>query len=229
MPVVTEHGLEQETKSGPFPESSPQRGSGLGSRRVLGGALLFLFSAALYLSIFLSILAPIPLIWAHLVRGRSFALMVTLINSAAVFVVSKWTGLAGYFIFSVATGWALAEFARVGVTRRNRSHQGIAKNLFWLLITTSVAVLSVILFAVALWSKIAHVAPWSELNQWLDWFGQEMLKHAPPGSMDAADWAVQKEEWLRNFPSNLIIAVFIQTWVALTLMLRINPSRIRER
>ncbi|NDD91105.1 DUF2232 domain-containing protein [bacterium] len=201
----------------------------MGSRPLMGGALLFLFSAALYMSVFLSILAPVPLIWANLSRGRSFALVVTALNAALVFAFSRWPGLAGYLVFSVVTGWGLAELARIRLGKRERSHQGVAKNLFWLLVSSALSVLLMALIAVGVWTKVAHVAPWAELNRGLDWVGQEMLKHAPPGSMDAADWAIQKDEWLRNFPSNLVIAVLLQCWVAMTLMLRLNPGRIRER
>jgi hypothetical protein len=188
---------------------------------------LFFTSAALYLSFFLSVLAPVPLIWAHLFRGRRLAFLATLCNVTMVFLLAGWPGLAGYAVFAVSCAWASAEFARSEVFLRVPQAPSVI--LFRFLIKTSLVILVSGAIATGLWAMIARVSPWAELQRGLDWLGQQMLAQTPTGTLDAADWALQKEEWLRNFPSTLVIAVMIQAWVACSLLLRLNPSRIRDR
>jgi hypothetical protein len=83
--------------------------------------------------------------------------------------------------------------------------------------------------AVLAWAQAAHISPWQELQRGMDWLVAEMQRQAVDQSMDAVDWADQKREWLRGLPSTVMIAALLQSWVALTVMLRLNPRRIRER
>ena len=201
----------------------------MGPGRFAGNVVFFVFSSVFYLSFFLAILAPFPIILAHLHRGRLFAVMASVINAALVFALSRWSGLAGYAVFTLATSWAVAELLRRRQTRSGSRNAAAAGSLFWLLIGSASLVLLVALSGVAVWSKLTNVAPWAELNKGLDWLGREMIAQAPHGTMDAADWAEQKEQILRNFPSTFMVAILLQCWVAMVLTLRVNPTRIRER
>jgi hypothetical protein len=200
----------------------------MGPRHLSGGVLIVLSSALLYLTFFLSILAPIPLILVRLARGRLAALGATLLNMALVFVLSGWPGFIGYAVFTVATAWMVSEFAML-LSGRQRKSEEAPRSLFQLLSGSALGVAFVLLAAVAIWARTAQISPWVELGKGIDWLGEQMIAQAPSGSMDAADWAIQKEEWLRNLPSSLSIALILQCWVAMTVMLRLNPGRIRER
>jgi len=226
---ISEHGVETELRGGPIPESQRKRGRGMGPRHLSGSVLAVLSSALLYLSFFLSILAPVPLLWVRLVRGRWAAMGATVLNGALVFALSGWPGLAGYFVFAVATAWGLAEISLVLASRSARRSVGVERRLFWLLSGSALGVAVALGGAVFAWARVAQISPWAELLRGLDWLGAQMIAQAPAGTMDAADWAVQRDQWIRNLPSSLAIAMLLQCWMAMTLIFRINPARIRER
>jgi len=201
----------------------------MGPRHLSGGVLLVLSSALLYLTFFLSVVAPLPLIFVRLARGRAAAAGATLLNMALVFVLSGWPGLIGYALFTVSTSWLISELAVLFSVRSKGKADQAPQVLFRLLSCTAVGLAVVLLVAVITWAVVAKVSPWAELARGLDWLGGQMMAQAPAGTMDAAEWALQKEEWMRNLPSSASIAMLLQCWVALTLMLRLNPARIRER
>ncbi len=201
----------------------------MGPRHLSGGVLLVLSSALLYLTFFLSVVAPLPLIFVRLTRGRVAAAGATFLNMALVFVLSSWPGLVGYAIFTAATSWLISELAVLFSGRSKNKAEEAPQALFRLLSSSAVGLAVVLLVAVITWATVAQVSPWTELARGLDWLGEQMMAQSPPGTMDPADWALQKEEWIRNLPSSASIAILLQCWVAMTLMLRLNPARIRER
>jgi hypothetical protein len=201
----------------------------MGPRHLSGGVLLVLSSALLYLTFFLSVVAPLPLIFVRLARGRAAAAGATLLNMALVFVLSSWPGLVGYAIFTVVTSWLVSELAVFFSRSSKRKADEAPRALFLLLSSSALGLAVVLVAAVMTWAGVAQVSPWVELARGLDWLGEQMMAQSPAGTMDAADWALQKEEWLRNLPSSISIAILLQCWVAVTLMLRLNPARIRER
>jgi hypothetical protein len=200
----------------------------MGPRHLSGGVLLVLSSALLYLTFFLSILAPVPLILVRLARGRIAALGATLLNMALVFMLSGRPGFIGYAVLTVATAWMVSELAVLLSGTRPKVEEA-PRALFRLLSRSALGVALVLVATIAIWAHTAQVSPWVELGKGLDWLGEQMIAQSPSGSMDAADWAAQKEEWLRSLPSSLSVALILQCWVAMTLMLRLNPGRIRDR
>lgn len=185
----------------------------------------FVLSASFYVSVFLAILAPLPMVWLNLALGRRWALIATLTNGAVVWLALGPGGLAGYAVFSLGAAWIMPEAARVLSGRR----KGAQSRLFGVLWSGVLSLLVVGLIGFLAWCASDHVSPAAQLQRAFAWLGEELSKQAPPGQWDPADWADQKEEWLRNLPSSVGLAALLQSWVVLTLMIRLNPGRIRER
>lgn len=185
----------------------------------------FALSASFYLSLFLSILAPVPIVWVNLTQGRGWAFLATLCNGGLVWLAAGPGGLAGYLVFSLSTAWLMPEVARLMAGRR-KGAQGRLFGVLW------AGVIAVILGGVfgllySAWSD--HVSPAAQVQRAMTWLGEQMSQQTPPGQWDPAEWAEHKEQWLRNLPSSLAIAALIQSWVILTLLMRLNPGKIRER
>lgn len=201
----------------------------MGSRRFSGGVFLLLSSAVLYLSFFLSVLAPVPLVWLRLHQGRRLALVGTLLSVALVHVLSGLPGSLAYLVFSASSAWILAELLVRRADQTVVRGADPSRTPFEILVFTALGLLLVLGAGVGAWAALAKVSPWAELERAVDWLGAEMLAQAPAGSLDEVQLAAQKREWIRNVPSTIAIAVLLQCWAALTAILRLNPARIRER
>ena len=185
----------------------------------------FFLSASFYISLFLALLAPLPLAWLNLAAGRRWALLATLSNGSLIWALSGWSGLAGFAVFSVAPAWMIAEASRFWVGRRRDAQARLMSILF----SGILAVVAAGVLALVVWSRLDGVTPAEQIQRAMDWMGQQLSTQAPPSQWDPAEWEEHKLEWVRNLPSSLGIAALLQSWIVLTLLVRLSPGRLRER
>jgi hypothetical protein len=227
--LSTPPASSDEKDQGPDSHSPAKDAVGMGSGSVrspfwLRISPLFL-SASLYASLFLAILAPLPLAWLNLAVGRGSAFVATLTNAALIWWISDWAGLAGFLIFALAPAWVISEAARLKVGKR----KSVQSRLMAILFSGVVSVVLGGVLALLVWSWMDHVSPAEEIKRAFEWMGAQLASQAPPSQWDPAEWAEQKEELLRNLPSSVAILALLQAWVVLTVLIRLNPSRLRER
>jgi hypothetical protein len=209
------------------PVSAPHREAETGPSRLPLWLRLapFFLGASLYVSLFLAILAPVPLAWLNHAAGRRLAFLATLTNSLLIWALASWSGLLGFVILVVCPAWAIAEAGRYWVGRRRSAQARLISILFAGVMAVAVGGVGALLA----WSVAKQVTPAEEVRKTVEWLGEQMSAQAPAGKWDAAEWEAQKEQWIKNLPSSLAIAALLQSWIVLTLMIRLNPAKFREK
>jgi hypothetical protein len=193
----------------------------------------FFLSAVFFLSAFLAIFSPLPILLlglmgpsqrAPLQRGWAFLACIT--NSAIVFYLGGQVSLATYVIFVVTPALILLEL----LVRRKKLESMVGGALLSMTAITGL----VILF----YARVHHVHPWGEVkgavSQFVDYWIKAVSTNpgAGVGSPPVQDPA-ELDEWKRSLiaelPSAVAVVALIVVWTNLTLVLRLNPRNIRAR
>ncbi len=206
------------------PDSDPRGPSKIPNRPVVAMVWPrispFFMSAFFYLSAFLAVLSPLPILLLGMRKGRGWAWFAAFTNTLIVgFLGGKFAVLC-FSIFIIALSLSLIESLF-----RKKSIEASAI-ISW----SVVAVLAVGMgFAYA---HLNHLSPIDELrsqiSEVVDYLAQSSSV-SNPNLMTPSD----ADEWKRNllieFPSAIGIFVLILIWSNLTLLLKANPGGLREK
>ena len=197
---------------------------------VLQSLLVFLSSAVLFLSAFFAVAAPIPLILLNLVRGRKWALLAATTNAVIVFLLAGPVSLGLYLTFTVSVGFVLPELLRRGT------------RIEWTVLASMGSIIAtgaLMLGALALIQARGMSHPILELKNEVasvvDQLGQavssQLAKQSGLVSKDEVQEAVDawKKSLVEDFPSSLGIFSLVLVWLNLSVTLRANPARVREK
>lgn len=180
----------------------------------------FFLSALFFLSAFFALFSPLPLLIIRLRAGRKWGLAATLVNTGIVYWATGGMSTIIYLIFMASLAFSLAEFLEL--------KQSIEKSALLSLLSI------VFLAALACWvyGWVHSLNPWYELKSQLvgvvDYLVQTLTKDRQAW-MDMGDLEQWKTGLLVEMPSLLAVMALVLVWVNLVLVLRINPSGIREK
>lgn len=181
----------------------------------------FALSGVLFLSVFFSIFAPLPILILFFVSGRGWAWLAAVTNGLLVTYLAGPSTAALYAVLVPCLSLSLAEALR----RR------------WSVERSAVAsLITVFAVAVALLSFVAWrqgMGPWayfqSQVNGALDQLLAQVstdVRSGWLGDLQPAEW---KQSVLVELPSAFGVFALVLLWVNVTLLLRINPRGIRGR
>jgi uncharacterized protein YybS (DUF2232 family) len=178
----------------------------------------FCLSAFFFLSAFLLIFAPLPLIFLYLKKGRFWAWVAALSNGAIVAALGGWMSLVFYTIWILTLALVLPE-----LLNRKKSVELSGFYIILVMLLTAGAFVGGYAF-------LHHSNPLLELRgevtSFVDYLAQSVSVNSGllnPG--DADEW---KSGLLVEFPSALAIFSLVIIWSNVTLLLRANPRGIRE-
>ncbi|MFL5815115.1 MAG: DUF2232 domain-containing protein [Bdellovibrionia bacterium] len=189
----------------------------------------FFLSSILFLSAFLAIFSPLPIIILGLMGTsaqrsyvqRGWALLACVINSAIVFLLGGEVTLATYLVFALAPAWVMIEL----LARRKRLGT-VAGGAF---LSIAAAIGLVILF----YAQIHHVHPWGEVknavSQFMDYWVKAVSSSGNLPVQDPAELDDMKKTLMTELPSAVAVIAVMIVWANLTIVLRLNPRNIRQR
>ena len=185
---------------------------------------VFFLSAFFFLSLFLTVLAPLPLLLLYETRGRKLTLAAAISNTLIVALMRDPMSAAFFLIFVVTPALSISELFRRKVSVEK----------------TAVGALSAMIacagiFVAGYWG-LYHlnllVLIQEQLSSFIDYLGQSISAHsgAVPGTLDPVDL----EEWKHGFlieevPSGIAIFALLMIWANMTILLRLNVGQIRTR
>lgn len=215
-----EGGSENDSPSEMGHSSTAANAGSDGSARFPWWAKVFPYclSALFYLSAFLIIFSPLPLLFFHIQKGRKWGWLAAGINFAIVAVLGGWISSVFYFVWIVTPALLLPEFLK----KRKSLEVSVVYTLLGMIICGALVI--------AGYSQIHHLNPVHEIqgqiSHFVDYLGQSMSANSSlinPGDID--EW---KKNLLLEFPSAVAIFSLILVWANLILVLRANPNQMRE-
>jgi len=181
----------------------------------------FILSAALFFSGFFTFFAPLPLLVAAFQPKKIWFFLTVASNTALVLF------LGGFPVFAVYTVFILSLV--LGITYCLSRRSSLEKTALIALVVMGVVGLAWI----GAEARIHHVAPVTELKTQVDGLTSALLSSLPPdtkkgllGNMDPSEW---RKGFALELPSDIAIAGLFLIWANLLLLLRLNPSHLRER
>jgi uncharacterized protein YybS (DUF2232 family) len=199
----------------------------------------FFLSAVLFLSAFLAVFSPLPIILLGLMGTsvqrsyvqRGWALLACVTNSAIVFFLGGEATFATYLVFAIAPALTLIEL----LARRKRL--GTVAGGAFLSIAASIGI--VILF----YAQVHHMHPWGEVKAAVSQFMDYWVKAVSSGTsgnlgtggasnlpvQDPAELDEMKKTLMTELPSAVAVIAILVVWANLTIVLRLNPRNIRSR
>lgn len=179
----------------------------------------FFLSALFFSSFFFTVFAPVPLLALYLKGGVRRLSAGILSNSALVFGLWSFPGLAFYLVYVAALAFALPQFL---VARRGRPDQAVALTL--------VSMLSVALALFLSFCFYKGVAPLQEAKLLIQQ-GVEAVMEASNASGSKLVPDMPEEELrttlLSEAPSLFAVSALLMTWVSLLMLFRLHPIRAR--
>lgn len=181
----------------------------------------FVASAVLFWSGFLTVLSPLPLLFAYFLMGPIWALIAALSNAGLVF------GFAGEvsFLFYIVLALAPALAVPVLVLRRAK--------LTGLLVGT-VAFMTVVAFGIwSIHSAMHGLSPFLDIKTEIGRLVDYLVKVVPEANLK--QWFQDltpveiKQKLFTEFPSGILIFALIVAWANIVLLFQMNPRSIRER
>ncbi|MFZ9595216.1 MAG: DUF2232 domain-containing protein [Bdellovibrionia bacterium] len=226
---VKPHESESElgaSDSSEMKASDPTKRSRLGLQGPWGlGFVPYFLSAVLFLSGFFVVFAPFPLLALFFKKGRKWAWGAAITNGGWVFLAGGKVSLLLYGLFVAGVALILAELLCIKKMTLEKATLG---TLLGLLGMVGIFLLGE--------SWIHHVYPWVELqtqvHRWVE--GLDASFSANPGwlgLLTSPDVEVEelKKSLMLEVPSVLAIFSLILVWSNLVLIIRANPSRLREK
>jgi hypothetical protein len=143
----------------------------------------FFVSAAFYLSAFLAVFAPFPLMYVYINRGRALACLAALSNSILVFILGGRHSLAIYALFVAGLSLVFSE-----LLIRLKSFE---KSIFFSLVALAV----VLAGGLAVYAQVKHDSLLPVFERQLSLFVDELTKSLSnssellnPADVDPAEW-----------------------------------------
>lgn len=181
----------------------------------------FVASAILFWSGFLTVLSPLPLLFAYFLMGPLWALAAAFSNTALIF------GLAGEvsFLFYAVLALAPAAIIPILVSRRTR--------LTGLLFGTVIFMTFVAFGIWSIHSAIHGLSPFLDIKTEIGRLVDYLVKVVPEANLK--QWFQDltpdeiKQKLFTEFPSGILIFALIVAWANIVLLFQMNPGLIRER
>lgn len=186
---------------------------------------LFL-SALLFLSAFFTVIAPLPILFMGIKKGRLWAWLAALSNSLLVWWVAGVPSLITYLVFMAVMAVTVLET----LLRRRSVEISAFCGLVAMALTAWIGI--------TLYARIEKAHPVaeirSEISEFVDYFGQGSAATGKGGTNTAAPLdPAELEEWKQSLiielPSAVAVIALILVWVNLTILIRINPEGFKER
>lgn len=180
----------------------------------------FFLSALLFLSAFLAVISPLPILLLGLSPGRSrrsWAWLAALTNAALVFIFGGGSGVAAFAVFALVPALSM-----VSLLEKKKKPE----------LTAGISLAAMALSgaaAVFLFSHFAHVHPWAEMKNALSQFVDYWVHTAAFQNQEPADIETWKRGLLVELPSAVAVLALIVVWANLILTLKLNPGDIRSR
>ena len=181
----------------------------------------FFLSSFLFLSGIFSIFAPLPILLLFLHTNRKWAWLAALTNMVLVYVAGGPSAIHFYAVFVLSIALFLPEL----LFKKYSLEKACALTL---LILGLIAALMV-----AGYAGLHHVNPFFELKNQVSALVDYMVQNLSPdareqwmGTSEPAEW---KHKMLVEIPSAVGMIALALVWINLTLVLRLNPRRIREQ
>lgn len=181
--------------------------------------LPFFLSAVFFVSGFLAVFSPLPILFLHLREGRKWAWLAAVTNGILVGLAGGLVHLAFYLIFSGILGLCLPEFL-------NKKFSVEKSAVFSLAAMGSGLILFFLVYA-----QVFHVNPIHEVSQWFDVFVDFLNTRFPKffGVSSPEDLVAIKRSLMVELPSAVAIFCLALVWANLVLVLKANPNRLREK
>lgn len=216
-------GAVQSDLTGSEALSQPRkRLQGIPTRKLLWVAGLFA-SATFFLSGFLALFAPLPLILLALTRGLPLAAFATLTNLAIVYSAGGETNAAIFLVFMIPVGLTLPWALR----RRWSLEATVALALG--------GVAALVLAGAFYYSRVHDVNVWNAIREMVGRNLDRVLASLPPESLQNLlenTGAIDQEEFRRAFfidlPWRVAVFCLALIWVNLLAPLRLNIGKIRD-
>lgn len=184
----------------------------------------FFVSAVFFLSALFVFFAPVPLLLSYFRSGRLFAILALISNAALVAIFSGPLSAALYVITIGSSALVMGEL----LTRR--------RSLEVVTLGTLASALFLGMVGLGLYAQIHQLNPVNEVitqaqlavDQFADSVGADSLSRSGVVPSDPVAQEAWKEEVLRELPSAGVILFLALVWANLLIVLRLNPSGIRE-
>lgn len=210
-------GVPMES-AGEFSQSSPQ--TPLKIPIWVKVVPLFL-SALLFISGIFAVFSPLPLLLLFFQRGRKWAWMAALTNATLVYFGTGPTAFQFYIVFVLSISLSLPEFLKARLSLEKSALSALA-----ILMVSALLLISVYGF-------LHHISPWMEMRAQVSSLVDYMVLNLSPeakeqwmGTTDPVEW---KQNMLIELPSAIGLVALVLVWANLSLLLRLNPQRIREQ
>lgn len=181
----------------------------------------FFLPAIMFLSGIFVVFAPLPILLVRMQKGRSLALLAAATNLALILYLSAPLSAVLFSVFVLSLSLSLGEFMKKGFSLEG----SIGGTLLSMTAVTAGALLT--------YAHLAHVSPaaWfgSQINQGVDLFVNSLSNEARSNlfsDIDPADW---KHSFIIEIPSAIAIFSLGVAWLNSLILVRMNPSRIREK
>lgn len=201
-------------------ESKDSRGGPDAPRRAPGWMTIlpYFLSAFLFLSGFLGIFAPLPILFCSAQKGRKSALLAAMTNGVIVGVTEGWIGFGFYCVLVLALSLPLAEALR----RKKSVEKSAGLALVAMVLAAGVGGL--------IYAGVHHLNPVQELFSRISSFADLIIQSVPPNSglLNSADPVENKHEVMVILPGLMASFALFLVWLNLLVLLRINPAGIRE-
>ena len=215
-------GTPQSASTGETGTSSPQGAQPATPVRfpIWVRVIPFFLSSFLFLSGIFSIFAPLPILLLFFHTNRKWAWLAALTNTVLVYVAGGPSAIHFFAVFVLSISLSLPEL----LLKKNSLEKSCS---LVLLILGMVATLMV-----AGYAQLHHVNPFFELKNQVSGMVDYMIQNLSPESreqwMGTAEPAEWKHKMLVEIPSAVGMIALALVWINLTLVLRLNPRRIRE-
>ncbi len=227
------HSQEQDSSQRPVPELSeslsadksegpqgPLNGPGA-PVQVPWWAYFFPFclSAFFFLSAFLIIFSPLPILFLHIRRGRKWAWSAAATNTLLVGLLGGASSLIFYAVWVLTLSLLLPE-----LLIRKKSIEFSVTLILLAMVFAATAV--VVGYSQLYHLNLVHEIQ-SQISGFVDYLGRSISVNS--SLMSPAEIEEWKRSLLLEFPSAVAIFSLILVWANLVLLLRANPSGLRER
>lgn len=212
------------------PGFSPKFSEGLPRVPLWLRVIPFFLSALIFVSAFLALFSPLPILVSGLSRSSSprlWTFFVCLTNSLIVFILGGPASLVTYLVFCVVPSLTLLEL----IFRRQSLERTALAALMSMAIAGAGAVLS--------YAHFYHAHPVAEartaVSQFVDYVAKASSEngganHLPvQAAQDPADIEDWKQNLMVELPSAVAVMALIMVWANLITLLRMNPANIRAR
>jgi hypothetical protein len=183
--------------------------------------LPFFLSAFFFLSGVFAVFSPLPILSSHLKLGRSWAWLIALSNGAIVAIAGGQLSLLLYVVFVLTLSLSLPEMLK--------AKYSVEKSAILTLLMMALSGLLVVIG----YSGYHHLSPLHEVKDqligFIDLLGQSMTSGAGvTGLLNSTEVDEWKRSLLIEFPSIIAVFALVLVWANLVLLLRANPSKLRE-